>query len=148
MEQLKTSFEQYWSVLPPPKASDKVKVSIKAYREDVHRSYTGKSNRDVLRNFREIYDHASAKLTSETVLIPGLVDLDEVERIAEFVASIDPTIPLRINAYRPVAPGTPWRSPTREEVLRAANVARKHLNNAELLSGEEATIGKVYSPWH
>nr|MDO8043792.1 radical SAM protein [Candidatus Baldrarchaeota archaeon] len=122
-------------------------VSIKAFSYQVHKYYTGKSNRRVLRNFKSIYENAPEKLSAETVLIPGLVDIDEIERIAKFISSIDPTIPLRIDCYWPVVPNTPWRAPTREEIRSAVISARKYLENVHFLSSDAKVIGKVHNLW-
>ncbi|MHC1635160.1 MAG: radical SAM protein [Candidatus Methanospirareceae archaeon] len=123
------------------KEMDEVKVSIKAYTDDIHRYYTGKSNKRVLENFKRIYEEG-IKLSAETVLIPGCVDIEEIGRIAAFISSIDKNIPLRIDAYWPVA-CKDWRAPTREEVMRAAKEARKYLNNVSFLAGDESIEGKI-----
>ena len=132
---------------PPVDSFDEIKVSIKAFSHQVHKYYTGKSNRRVLRNFKSIYDNAPEKLSAETVLIPGLVDIDEIESIAKFISSIDPTIPLRIDCYWPVVPNTPWRAPTREEIRSAVIRARKYLENVHFLSSDAKIIGKVRNLW-
>jgi len=60
------------------------------------------------------------------VLIPGFADLDEVVRIAEFVASVSPDIPFHIMGYMPV-PGMPWRRPTEAEMAEAVAAVREIL---------------------
>jgi len=112
------------SVLPPEHI-DAISVSIKAFDEAIHREYTGVSNAPVLANFEAMY-RRGMQVDASTVFIPGLVGLEEIERIARFIASLDPEIPYHITGYVPV-PGAPWRAPTREEVEEAAEVARRYL---------------------
>ena len=111
---------------------DEIIVSIKAISDDLHKDYTGRSNKKVLQNFVKIY-RAGKKLQAETVLIPDYVDATEVEHIARFVASVDPEITLRVDAYFPV-PSCPWRAATKEEVEKAAELARKHVKKVSCLS--------------
>lgn len=112
----------------PPEGVESAVVSIKAISEDLHRKYTRSfSNKGVLENFGKCYRKGIA-LKTNTVLVPKFVDVDEVERIAEFVASIDDNIPFHIIGYMPV-PSFPWKRPTIDELKTAAIAAKKHLKN-------------------
>jgi len=111
---------------------DEIIFSIKAVSEDLHKDYTGKPNKEVLENFTKIYK-TGKKMQAETVLIPEYIDAFEVEKTARFVASVDPDITLRVDAYFPV-PGCPWRAATKEEVEEAAMLARKHVKKVNCLS--------------
>jgi len=111
---------------------DEIIFSIKAVSEELHKDYTGKPNDKVLQNFAKIYE-TGKKLQAETVLIPEYIDASEVEKTARFVASVDPEITFRVDAYFPV-PGCPWRAATREEVEEAAELARKHVKNVNCLT--------------
>ena len=118
---------------------DEVMFSVKAIDEDIHSCYTGRSNKKVLENLRKIYD-TGKKLSVETVLIPGLIDEYEVERVAEYIAGIDPGIPFRIDAYFKV-PDCPWEDATNEEVERATELCKKHLKNVSCLTLDMKRIG-------
>ncbi|AEC51908.1 co-factor modifying protein [Pyrococcus sp. NA2] len=72
-----------------------VTFSIKALDRELHRRITGVSNEKVLENLRRF--GKSGKIVAETVFVPGLVECDEIERIARFIASINPSIPLRVD---------------------------------------------------
>ncbi len=109
----------------PPDHIDAASVSIKAFDDALHREYTGVSNAPVLANFETMY-RRGIQVDASSVFIPELIGLDEIERIARFIASLDPEIPYHITSYVPV-PGAPWRAPTREEVEKAADVARRYL---------------------
>lgn len=125
--------------LPNLEHIDEVIFSIKAYSNDLHRDYTGSSNKKILKNFATLYS-LSKNLQAETVLIPDYIDAREIERIAEFMASIDRDIPLRIDAYFPVGDNR-WRAATAEEVEEAAKLARRHLNKVSCLTLELKRIG-------
>ena len=118
---------------------DEVIFSIKAYSDDLHRDYTGKSNKKILNNFIALYS-SGKKLQAETVLIPDYIDALEIERIARFIAGVDRNIPFRIDAYFPVG-NNPWRAATTQEVEEAASLARKHLNTVSCLTLELKRIG-------
>ena len=109
----------------PPEHIDAISVSIKALDDARHRAYTGVSNAPVLANFEAMY-RRGIRVDASSVFIPGLVGLEEIERIARFIASLDPEIPYHIIGYVPI-PDAPWRAPTKEEVEEAAEVAKRYL---------------------
>jgi pyruvate-formate lyase-activating enzyme len=114
---------------------DEVVLSIKAYRDDLHRDYTGVSNKEILGNFIKIHSQGK-ELRVESVFIPDYIDCPEIERIAEFIAGVDKTIPYRIDAYFP-AGGNPWRRAMPEEVEEAVRMAKSYLLNVSCLKGDE-----------
>lgn len=113
---------------------DEVVLSIKAYHDDLHRDYTGRSNKKVLENFVAVY-HSGKKLRAESIFIPDYIDCPEIERIARFIAGVDKSIPYRIDAYFQVG-DNPWRPPTPEEMDAPVRVAKKHLANVFCLRGD------------
>jgi pyruvate formate lyase activating enzyme len=83
-----------------------VKFDIKALDETLHRALTGRPNRhtlDAFRGFWRLVRHRPdpSPLTASTLLVPGYVTPDEVERIARFVASVDRDIPYSLLAFHP-----------------------------------------------
>lgn len=118
---------------------DEIIFSIKAYTDEIHQEYTGRSNKKVLENFKKIW-RSGKKLQAETVLIPGYIDAGEVERVAEFIAGVDKSITFRIDAYFPV-PGCPWRAATKEEVEEASRLAKKYLDNVNILTLDLKRLG-------
>ena len=111
---------------------DEVIFSLKAISSELHMAYTGRDNCRILNNFAKIYQDGM-KMQAETVLIPGLIEADEVERVARFIAGVNPEITLRIDAYFPV-PGCPWRAATRKEVEEASRLAGRYLNKVSILT--------------
>ena len=119
---------------------DEVIFSIKALTPEVHRAYTGVDNSGILDNFA-LLAKSDIRMQAETVLIPGLIDALEIERVAGFVAGVDPEIILRIDAYFPV-PNCPWRAATREEVEEAALRAGCHLKKVSILTLDMKRTGE------
>jgi pyruvate-formate lyase-activating enzyme len=111
---------------------DELIFSLKAVSPGLHREYTGRDNTAILDNFRALA-RARKKIQAETVLIPGLIEAGEIERISAFMAGIDRGITLRIDAYFP-AGNNPWRAATAPEVEAAAERARKHLDKISCLT--------------
>ena len=114
-------------ILPDIEGLSHVAFSIKAYDEDLHKRYTGRSNEMCLKNFEKLYAN-NVDIAASTVLIPDFVWFDEIEKIAGFVASVGKDIPLRIINYAPVA-DLPLRVPDIKEIDYAVSLASKHLNN-------------------
>jgi hypothetical protein len=61
--------------------------------------------------------------------MPDIVDIDEIEKIAEFVSQIDKNVCYRIQQFSPIHGQNLTRRPTFEEMLTAYNIARKYLDN-------------------
>ncbi len=119
---------------------DEVIFSIKAISPNLHRAYTGKDNAVILENFRKLAG-SGKKIQAETVLIPGLIEATEIEKIAEFISTIDRSITLRIDAYFP-AGDNPWPAASAAEVEAAAVLARKHLNKISCLTLDMKRTGE------
>jgi len=115
-------------ILPSLEGLKHVSISIKVIDEDLHKKYTGKSNKKVISNFKFLYDKG-IELSASSVFIPGLIDKDQILKIAQFIASIDKNIPYRIIGYMPVK-GLPFRKPNFEEVKEIASLVKNYLNNA------------------
>lgn len=114
---------------------DEVVFSIKALTDNIHRDYTGASNKKALKNFATLYK-TGIRLRTESIFIPEYIDGLETERIAEFIAGVDKSIPHRIDAYIPTG-DNPWRRPAPGEIENAASLARKHLQDVSYLTGSE-----------
>ena len=116
---------------------DLVKLDIKAFSEDVHYWYTGKSNRNVLKAAKLLYDY-DVNFYVRTILMPGVVDMHEVEMIAEFLSSISPEIPYRIYEFDPKHAKQPVsRKPSLKEMSEAFKVAKRHLKCVESIPASE-----------
>ncbi len=114
------------SRLPLPDL-DGANVGLKAWNEDVHLAYTGRPQRPIFENFAAAVA-AGLDMKANVVYVPGLVDLDQVEAIAAWLASLRRTIPLHVMGYIPV-PGQPYARPTDEQMAAAVACCRKHLDH-------------------
>ena len=112
-------------------------VDIKAYDEDIHIKYTGKSNTNVLKavrllaKYRDSLHKDSPGFIVSTLYMPGIVDIDEIEKIAKFLSEIDKDVCYQIGQFLeqflPPRELNLTRRPTFEEMINAYNVARKYL---------------------
>ncbi len=108
---------------------DVVKLDIKAYAKSIHQWYTGMSNRPVLKAARYLWE-SKLDFRVETVLMQGIVDVEEIEQIASFLARIDPGIKYKVVKFAPgEAREKVARRPSDEEIERAVNSASKYLRN-------------------
>ncbi|MCW3134866.1 MAG: radical SAM protein [Methanophagales archaeon] len=78
-----------------------VTFEIKAFSDNTHRAITGAPVEPVLRNAEYLIRNGRDKIRAfRTIVIPGINDT-EIEEIAQFLASIDTSVPLRIIPFRP-----------------------------------------------
>jgi len=106
-----------------------IKFDLKSWNESVHMALTGVSNRRTLDNFAYVASRTQSRpdpplLAASTLLVPGYIDRDEVRKIAEFVASADPTIPYSLLAFHPQFQMRDLPFTTREEAHACAEVAK------------------------
>ena len=107
--------------------TDAVEVGIKAVSDDLHLRYTGCPAKTVRENFIN-YASSVKKLTAASVVIPGLIEVDEIEKIARFIGNVDANIPYFVLPYYP-AGDNPWPKTKPEEIDEAAALARGYLKN-------------------
>jgi len=122
----------------PKKNLDGANVGLKAWDGRIHLAYTGRRKKTIFDNFSRAFD-SGMELKANVVYVPGLVDLDQVEAIAEWISKISRIIPFHIMCYIPV-PGQPYKRPTEEQMNAAVKTCQKKLNNvnASRLSTSEA----------
>lgn len=83
-----------------------IKFDLKAFDEEVHLALTGVSNRRTKENFaraaqRFIERPELPLVIASTLLVPGYIDVNQVSKIAGFIASINPEIPYALLAFAP-----------------------------------------------
>lgn len=108
---------------------DGANVGLKAWDEDLHRSLTGRERRRIFANVAAAYA-GGVDLKINIVYVPGLVDVDQVEGVAAWLASVSRDIPFHIMGYIPV-PGQPYPQPTEEQMLAAERACRQHLGQVK-----------------
>lgn len=102
-----------------------VHIDLKAFDHDLHKWYTGMDNKKVLETIRLLYEY-QFDLEVNTVYIPGIVEIDEIQNIARFLSDIG-DIKFKIIRYVPV--GDFSRRPEISEIENAVHAARKYLKN-------------------
>lgn len=98
-------------------------LDIKAYDEEIHKKLTGVSNEWILKLPAEIIDRGFT-LEVSTVYIPGWVEEDQIRRIAELLAQVDPEIPYSIIAFLPENKMRNIKPPSFNQMFKALNEAR------------------------
>ena len=98
---------------------------------------SGTSNQAVYENFTRCFNAYYHKreepvLSATTLLIPGYIDTEEVEKIAQFLANHDPSIPYSLLAFFPAhfLPDLPIT--TKKQAEGCLKVAKQYLNNVHL----------------
>jgi len=106
---------------------DGANVGLKAWDEDLHRALTGRERNAIFANVSAAHE-TGMDLKINVVYVPGLVDLDQVEAVAAWLAALDREIPFHIMGYIPV-PGQPYPQPTEEQMKAAEILSRRHLRH-------------------
>ena len=98
-------------------------LDIKAYEPEKHRWLTGCSGDRVLRLPEEIIKQGFV-LEVLSLFIPGLVETNDLEKIARTLATVDRSIPFTILAFFPEHQMRDFRSPSVEEMVHAYEAVR------------------------
>ena len=83
-----------------------IKFDLKAWHEEVNLALCGVTNKRTLENFRYLAERGLERtqppfLIASTLLVPGYIDVQEVEGLARFIASLNPDIPYALLAFHP-----------------------------------------------
>ncbi len=93
-------------------------LDIKAYQNEVHRKLTGVGNEWVLKLPEEILKRGFV-LEVLSLYIPGWVETDQIEKIANLLAEVDKNIPFTILAFFPQHEMKNVPSPALDQMLSA-----------------------------
>ncbi len=110
-----------------------VKIDLKAWTPSVYKALTGVDAVERVREnvklvaimWREAGKPEPPLLVASLLLVPGYVDLLEVRRWAEYLASLDPDIPLMLLAFHPDNLMRDLPPTSREHAFAAARVAKE-----------------------
>ncbi len=107
-----------------------IKFDLKAYDRNLNIALTGRPNDRILQNFRMISENFQKKnlLTATTLLVPGYIDVVEIEKIARFIAGLNADIPYSLLAFHPDYKMNDMPVTSRKTALECYNVAKKNLN--------------------
>jgi len=120
---------------------DAFNIDLKSYSEDFYKKIVGGRLEPVLGTITEVARHAGVHLEVTTLVIPGFNDgAEEMERIADFLASLRRDIPLHLSAYFPRyrfdAPPTPAATLEKLREVAARKLDHVYLGN---VAGESNT---------
>jgi pyruvate formate lyase activating enzyme len=112
-----------------------IKFDLKAFDEHLHTALTGASNQRTLENFVRAARCGRERpgpplVVASTLLVPGYVDAAEVERIARFIADLNPDIPYALLGFAPRVHMKRTSVRHAEKALTAAR--RAGLNNVRI----------------
>lgn len=107
-------------------------LDIKAFDPEVHRQLTGFDNSNSLAAPARMHEMGFC-LEVLSLYVPGMVESDQLVKIAELVADVDPGIPFTLLAFFPSYEMTDTRAPTFQEMMQAGrDVLQAGLTNLRL----------------
>lgn len=115
-----------------------IKFDIKTWNANLNLALCGVSNAPTLETFRMLGEEFFEQrrelpiLTASTLLIPGYVDAEEVNNIAQFIAETDPEIPYTLLAFYPQYVMNDLPTTSRKQATQCYEAAEKHLENVRL----------------
>lgn len=122
-----------------------IKFDLKSWDESLHIALTGTTNRRTLENFERLANYVPSRpeapfLIASTLMVPGYIDAQEVERIAGFIKSLDPDIPYSLLAFHPEYKMT-------DLAATSQNQARECLDAAVQAGLRRVTVGNKHLLW-
>jgi len=122
-----------------------IKFDLKTYSERLSLALCGATNKRTLANFKAIASRFRDRETpplvvASTLLVPGYVDVEEVNEIGHFIASLDPEIPYSLLGFNPMCSMSDLPTTSREHAARAreaavaAGLQNVHIGNIHLLT--------------
>ncbi len=130
------------------KSGGNIKIDLKAFHESLNIALCGVTNTQTLANFKLVAQLVQERpelplLFATTLLVPGYINEPEVQKIAGFIANIDPTIPYSLLGFYPHfflndLPTTSKNHAERcLEVAKSEGLTRVRIGNVHLLSNYE-----------
>lgn len=121
-----------------------IKFDLKCYTPNLSLALSGVDNSRAYSNFemvaRKYYSQRSSVpvLTATTLMVPGYVDVKEVEKIAGFIAKLDESIPYSLLVFHPDyamrdLPYTPLRQAQESYVAASKLLENVHVGNLHTL---------------
>ena len=96
---------------------------LKAYSHEVFLALTGASAEPVLRNAAYIGKHAKDKLWEYRILVIPGINEDEIRSLTEFIADMDPSLPVCFLAFKPNFVSKDYPGVGRELMNRCVSIA-------------------------
>ena len=109
-----------------------VKFDLKAFDPNMSIALSGVLNERAYKNFEMIGDQYKEVITATTLLVPNYVDWKEVEKIAKFIADINPEIPYSLLVFHPAFYMSDMPITPRKQVEECYKTARRYLNKVNI----------------
>jgi pyruvate formate lyase activating enzyme len=120
------------------KSGGNVKFDLKSYHEILNLALCGVSNKRTYENFKFLAEKYFGtrpnvpEMSGCTLLVPGYTIAEEVEKIAQFIASINKDIPYSLLVFHPDYMMRDLPITPKKQAYKCLEVAKKHLNNVHL----------------
>ncbi|MHA1685879.1 MAG: radical SAM protein [Candidatus Heimdallarchaeaceae archaeon] len=120
------------------KSGGNIKFDLKAFNEHLHIALTGVSNKKTLENFATVANEFFNKrpdlpvLNATTLLVPGYIDEEEIEKIAEFIGNLNPSIPYSLLGFAPQFQMHDLPYTSRKFAERCKKIAEKYLERVNI----------------
>lgn len=119
---------------------DAMNIDVKAFTDDFYHNNCAGRLDPVLRTVEAAAGHCHVEIT--TLLVTGLNDgAEEVERLTDWLAALDPEIPLHFSRYFPNykmnLPPTPLQSLSRAREIALKKLRYVYIGNAPELDGSD-----------
>ncbi len=107
-----------------------IKIDLKVWDESLSQALCGASNRQTIKNIEFLAEYGKERkeppfLVVSTLLVPGYVDVKEVDNIAKFIASLDPEIPYSLLAFHPDFEMYDMPITSKKDAIECKNAAKK-----------------------
>jgi len=135
----------YWKKEPALKAAElsyisggNIKFDLKTWDDNLNKALCGVSNKPTLEQFKTIGEKYFKKrselpiLTASTLLVPGYVDVEEVEALAKFIAEIGSEIPYTLLAFYPQYTMRDLPTTNRDLAYKCRDAAEKYVKNVRI----------------
>jgi pyruvate formate lyase activating enzyme len=122
-----------------------VKFDLKAMDTNIHYALCGVGNKQTLQNFTRAAQRIRERpepppLIASTLLVPGYIDSGEINKIASFIAGINPDIPYALLGFHgdflmTDLPRTSWNQANRcLKAAKNAGLKNVRVGNTHILS--------------
>lgn len=120
------------------KTGGNIKFDLKSFHEKLNIALCGVTNGRTLQNFKLLAENYFGKrknvpeMAGCTLLVPGYINQEEVEKIARFIASINDEIPYSLLVFHPDYQMKDLPITPRKQAEGCLSVAKKYLKNVNL----------------
>ncbi|MGM0469603.1 MAG: radical SAM protein [Promethearchaeati archaeon] len=120
------------------KTGGNIKFDLKSFHEKLNYALCGVSNKRTLDNFKFLAENyfgtrnGVPEMSGCTLLVPGYINHEEVEKIAKFVSLIDSKIPYSLLVFHPDYQMYDLPITSKKQAYKCLEVAQNYLENVHL----------------